>query len=177
MSGTLEAGQIAKCLGDKGDIVGVEGELSNNAALDRTGDVEQVVAKFPDIRVLEKQTANWERNDAIDLMNNWLTSGTKIDGVAANNDEMAIGAVLALKQAGKDPKKLCIGGVDATADGLAAIASGDMTVTVFQNAKGQGMGAVDSALALIKGETVPPFVDVPFEVVTKDNYKKYTNTN
>ena len=85
-------------------------------------------------------------------MNNWITSGDKINGVAANNDEMAIGAILALKQAGIDPKTMCIGGIDATADGLAEVANGNLYVTVFQNAKGQGKGAVDTALALIKGE-------------------------
>ena len=47
-------------------------------------------------------------------------------------------------------------------------------MTVFQNAKGQGKGAVDTALSLVKGDKVPSFVDVPFEKVTKDNYKQYT---
>ena len=93
--------------------------------------------------------------------------------MASNNDEMAIGAILAMKQAGVDPKKMCVGGIDATADGLAAVQSGDLYVTVFQNAKGQGKGAVDSALSLTKGERVPSVVDVPFEKITKDNYKKY----
>ena len=60
---------------------------------------------------MQKQTANWRRNEAIDLMNNWLVAGTKIDAVAANNDEMAIGAIIALQQAGKDPKSMVIGGL------------------------------------------------------------------
>ncbi|RYB01396.1 sugar ABC transporter substrate-binding protein [Lichenibacterium ramalinae] len=173
VSGTLEAEELMKCLGGRGNIVVMEGQLSNNAALDRTADVEAVVAKNPDVKIVEKQTAEWDRNKAIDLMNNWITTGTKINGVAANNDEMAIGAILAMKQAGVDPKKVCVGGIDATADGLAAVQSGDLFVTVFQNAKGQGKGAVDTALSLIKGDKVPSFVDVPFEKVTKDNFKKY----
>lgn len=174
ISGTLEAEALAECLKHKGNIVIMEGQLSNNAALDRTADVEEVMKKYPDIKIVEKQTAEWDRNKAIDLMNNWITTGDKINGVAANNDEMAIGAILALKQAGVDPKTMCIGGIDATADGLAEIASGNLTVTVFQNSKGQGKGAVDTALALIKGDKVPSFVDVPFEKVTKDNYKQYS---
>ena len=173
VSGKLEGEELMKCLKNKGNIVIMEGQLSNNAALDRTADIEEIVAKNPDIKVIQKQTANWDRNQALDLMNNWLTSGEKIDGVAANNDEMAIGAILALKQAGQDPKKICIGGIDATADGLAEVQNGNLYVTVFQNSKGQGKGAVDTAVAMIKGEKVDSYVDVPFEQVTKDNYKNY----
>ena len=173
VSGTLEGEELAKCLKGKGNIVIMEGQLSNNAALDRTADIEEVMAKHPDIKIIQKQTAEWDRNKAIDLMNNWITQGGKIDGVASNNDEMAIGAILAMKQAGVDPKSVCIGGIDATADGLAEVANGNLAVTVFQNSKGQGKGAVDAALSLIKGDKVPSFVDVPFEKVTKDNYKQY----
>ena len=173
VSGTLEAEELAKCLGGKGNIVIMEGQLSNNAALDRTADVEAVVAKTPGLKVVEKQTAEWDRNKAIDLMNNWITTGDKINGVAANNDEMAVGAILALKQAGLDPKTMCIGGIDATADGLAEVQNGNLYVTVFQNAKGQGKGAVDAALSLMKGDKVPSYVDVPFEKVTKANLKDY----
>jgi inositol transport system substrate-binding protein len=173
VSGKLEGEELVKCLKGKGNIVLMEGQLSNNAALDRTADIEEVVASNPGIKIVQKQTANWSRNEALDLMNNWITSGDKIDGIAANNDEMAIGAILALKQAGQDPKKLCIGGVDATADGLAEVANGNLYVTVFQDAKGQGRGAIDTALQLVKGDKVSSFVDVPFQKVTKDNYKNY----
>ncbi len=173
VSGVLEGEELAKCLKEKGNIVIMEGQLSNNAALDRTADIEEVMAKHADVKIVEKQTAEWDRNKAIDLMNNWITTGTAINGVAANNDEMAIGAILALKQAGKDPKAMCIGGIDATADGLAEVANGNLYVTVFQNAGGQGKGAVDTALSLSKGEKIPSYVDVPFEKVTKDNYKNY----
>ena len=173
VSGVLEGEELAKCLNGKGNIVIMEGQLSNNAALDRTSDIEEVMAKNPDVKIVEKQTAEWDRNKAIDLMNNWITTGDKINGVAANNDEMAIGAILALKQAGKDPKTMCIGGIDATADGLSEVANGNLYVTVFQNSKGQGKGAVDTALSLIKGDKIPSYVDVPFEKVTKTNLKDY----
>ena len=173
VSGKLEGEELVKCLKGKGNIVIMQGQLSNNAALDRTADIEEVVAANPDIKVVQKQTANWDRNQALDLMNNWITAGDKIAGVAANNDEMAIGAILALKQAGVDPKTMCIGGIDATADGLAEVANGNLYVTVFQNAAGQGKGSIETALKMIKGEKVESTVDVPFEKVTKDNYKSY----
>lgn len=98
-------------------------------------------------------------------------TGFRINHRVAPGLSLAIGAILALKQAGVDPKTIYIGGIEATADGLAEVANGSLHATVFQNAKGQGRGAVDTALQLIKGEKVPSYVDVPFEKVTKDNYK------
>jgi inositol transport system substrate-binding protein len=90
-----------------------------------------------------KQTANWRRNEAIDLMNNWLVAGTKIDAVVTNNDEMAIGAILALQQAGQDPTDVVIAGIDATADALAEMEKGYLDVTVLsgrQRARKRGSG-------------------------------------
>jgi inositol transport system substrate-binding protein len=173
VSGKLQGEEIVRRMGGKGNLVIIEGELDNSATVQRTADIEEVVKNFPNIKIIEKQTANWSRTDAISLVSNWLTTGEKINGIAANNDEMAIGAILALKQAGQDPKNYVIGGIDATADGLAEIANGNLAVTVFQSAKGQGKGAIDTALKLIHGEPVDTFVWVPFEIVTKDNYKNY----
>ena len=110
VSGKLEGEAIAKLLNNKGNVAIMMGELSTQAAVLRTEGVEKVIAQHPEMKVVQKQTANWRRNEAIDLMNNWLVAGTKIDAVAANNDEMAIGAIIAVQQAGKDPKKIVIGG-------------------------------------------------------------------
>ena len=79
-------------------------------------------------------------------MTNWLTAGIEFDAVISNNDEMAIGAIQALKAAGVDMDEVIVAGVDATQDALAAMKAGDLDVTVFQNAAGQGKGAVDAAL-------------------------------
>jgi Periplasmic binding protein domain len=95
------------------------GELATQAAVLRTEGLEKTVSQHPEMKIVGKQTANWRRNEAIDLMNNWLVAGTQIDAVVTNNDEMAIGAILALQQAAKDPTKVVIAGIDATADGLA----------------------------------------------------------
>jgi inositol transport system substrate-binding protein len=140
VSGKLEGEAIAKLLYNKGNIVIMIGELATQAAVLRTEGVEKVVAQHPEMKIVGKQTANFRRNEAIDLMNNWLVAGTKIDAVAANNDEMAIGAILALQQAGKDPKKLVIGGIDATPDALAEMEKGNLAVTVFQEGTGPGEG-------------------------------------
>ena len=173
VSGKLQGEEIARLLNNKGNLVIMVGELATQAALLRTEGVEKVVAKHPEMKIVGKQTANWKRNEAIDLMNNWLVAGTEIDAVAANNDEMAVGAILALQQAGKDPKKLVIGGIDATQDALREMERGNLSVTVFQDPKAQGKGAVETAVKLAKGEKVESFVWIPFQLVTKDNYKEF----
>jgi inositol transport system substrate-binding protein len=173
VSGRLQGDAIAKLLGGKGNVVIMEGELSDQATRLRTEGVQKVVAQHPGMKVVAVQPANYQRSEAIDLMGNWITAGDKIDAVAANNDEMAIGAILALRQAGVDPKSVVVAGVDATPDGLAEMERGTLAVTVFQDAKGQGRVAVDTALKMTRGEAVPGHVDVPFELVTKDNYKSY----
>jgi ABC-type sugar transport system substrate-binding protein len=85
---------------------------------------------------------------------------------------MAIGAIQALKQA-KLLSRTIVAGIDATPDGLAAMKAGDLKVTVFQNAPAQGTGAVDTALKLVRGESVASFVWVPFELVTPENLSNY----
>jgi ABC-type sugar transport system substrate-binding protein len=109
-------------------------------------------------------------------MTNWLTAGLKFDAVIANNDEMAIGAIQALKAARK-LDKVVVAGVDATQDALAAMKAGELKVTVFQDAHGQGKGAVDAALKLVKGQKVESKVWVPFELVTPASMARYLARN
>jgi ABC-type sugar transport system substrate-binding protein len=178
-SGTLEAKEVCKLLGGKGSILVMEGELSNQAAVQRTADVHNVL-KTPEcsgIKIIAEQTANWDRTQAQNLMTNWLSKGLKFDALVANNDEMAIGAMQALKAAGVDTKKAIVGGVDATQDALASMKAGDLKVTVFQDAAGQGKGAVDAALALAAGKSVPKIVNVPFQLVTPADADKFSKKN
>src|SRR6202163_708079 len=173
-SGTLQMAEVCRLLQGKGEIVILIGELTNQAARQRTQDIYDVITRpsCRGIRVLEKQTANWKRTVAADLMTNWLSAGLRPRAVVANNDEMAIGAIQSLKQA-KLLLRTIVAGIDATPDGLAAMKAGDLKATVFQNAPAQGTGAVDAALKLAKGENVPSFVWVPFELVTPENLTNY----
>ncbi len=182
-SGTLEAKEACKLMGGKGNIVILMGDLANQAARQRTADVEEVI-KTPEcsgIKLLEKQSGNWERTKGTDLVTNWISAGLTFDAIISNNDEMAIGAIQALKAAGKPigvgPGKVLVAGVDATQDALAQMKAGNLAVTVFQNAAGQGQGAVDTALKLAQGEKVEQMVWVPFELVTPATMDKYTKKN
>jgi inositol transport system substrate-binding protein len=178
-SGTLETKQICKLLGGKGNILVIEGVLSNQSAVQRTKDIHEVIST-PDcsgIKVVAEQTANYDRTQGQNLMTNWLSKGMKFDAVVSNNDEMAIGALQAMKSAGLDTKKAVVGGIDATQDALASMKSGDLKVTVFQDAAGQGKGAVDAALALAGGKPVEKKVYIPFQLVTPANMDQFMKKN
>jgi inositol transport system substrate-binding protein len=110
-------------------------------------------------------------------MTNWLSTGAEFDGVIANNDESAIGAIQAMKAAGLDMGDVVVGGVDATQDALQAMQAGDLDATVFQDAAGQGSGALDAALALARGEAVDQKVYIPFQLVTPANIDGFLSKN
>ena len=173
-SGTLQMLEVCRLLDGKGDIVIMMGELTNQSARQRTQDVYDVIARpqCRGIQVLAKQTANWRRTEAADLMTNWLSAGLRPQAVVANDDEMAIGAIQSLKQA-KRLSSTVVAGIDATPDALAALKAGELKVTVYQNGAAQGAGAIDTALRLARGEQVPSFVWVPFELVTAANLPTY----
>jgi inositol transport system substrate-binding protein len=173
-SGTLQMTEICRLLGGQGDIVIMLGELSNQSTRQRTQDLYDVIGRAPcqGVRVLDKQSANWKRTEGADLMTNWLSAGLRPRAVLANDDEMAIGAIQALKRAHLLASTL-VAGIDGTPDALAAMKAGELRVTVFQNASAQGTSAVDTALKLLKSEAVPSFVWVPFELVTPGNLANY----
>jgi inositol transport system substrate-binding protein len=171
-AGILQMEWIAEALGGKGNVVIMNGNLSQEAAQMRTEGVKQVAANFPDITITKEQSGNWSRDEGLAIMENWLSSGDQIDAVAANNDEMAIGAIAAIEAAGK-LGEIIVGGVDASADALAEMDAGRLNVTVFQNAVGQGEGGIATAIALARGEPVEQVVWIPYELVTPENYKDY----
>ena len=182
-SGTLETMEVCRILKEAGkteaNIFVIQGQLSNQAAVMRTKDIHDVIAT-PDcsfMKIIDEQTSNWNRDEAQNLMTNWLSSGQAFDAVVANNDESAIGAIQAMKAAGMDMTTVVVGGVDATQDALAAMEAGDLDVSVFQDAAGQGKGSVDAALKLSKGEAVDQKVYIPFLLVTPANMADFKAKN
>jgi inositol transport system substrate-binding protein len=183
-SGTLETKEVCRLFQEAGkteaSVYVIMGELSNQAAQQRTQDIHDVIDSGEcgvTLTIIDKQTSNWMRDEAQDLMTNWLSSGTAFDGVIANNDESAIGAIQAMKAAGLDMGTIVVGGVDATQDALQAMQAGDLDVTVFQDAAGQGKGALDAALALVNGEAVEQKVYIPFQLVTPANIDQFLTLN
>ncbi|WP_455813676.1 sugar ABC transporter substrate-binding protein [Pseudomonas graminis] len=174
LAGRLQMEALAKRMDYKGNVAILLGDLANEATRERTKGVKAIVAKYPGLKVVQEQTAKFTRNDAVDVTSNWLTAGDDIQAIASNNDEMAIGALQAL---GKNEQKILVAGVDGTPDALQMIKNGKMVASVFQDAKGQGEGAVQTAVKLVKGEQVQKIVDIPFQLITKDNYESFTSKN
>ncbi|MBF6029200.1 sugar ABC transporter substrate-binding protein [Pseudomonas sp. P115] len=169
-SNDLEAGQLqmrylAEKLDGKGTVAIIMGDLAQNATHDRTEGAKQVLKDFPNIKVVEQQSAEWQRSKGMDLTSNWLLAGTQFDAIVANNDEMAIGAGMALQQAGKAKGEVAIVGIDGLPDGLAAVKRGLLAASVFQDPKAQAAKAVESAIKMIKGEPIEAEVWVPFELI------------
>ncbi|EJL92898.1 MULTISPECIES: sugar ABC transporter substrate-binding protein [Pseudomonas] len=173
-SNDLEAGQmqmqyLAEKMGGKGDIVILLGDLANNSTTNRTKGVKEVLTKYPNIKIEQEQSGIWSRDKGMTLVNDWLTQGRKFDAVVSNNDEMAIGAAMALQQAGVAKGSVLIAGVDGTPDGLNAVKKGSLLVSVFQDAKGQADGSIDTAVKMAKNEPVEPAVWVPYRLITLQN--------
>jgi inositol transport system substrate-binding protein len=181
-SNSIEAGimnmeELGKAMGGKGNVVILMGELSNEAAIGRTDGIKKTAKeKFPDIKIVREQTGNWKREQGKTIMENWLASGQEIDGVASNNDEMALGALQAIKAAGK-LGKIPVGGTDGSHDALESMAKGELNNTVFQDPVGQGEEAVNAAYLLAKKEPNPKVANgiiwIPYQKITKENYKSF----
>jgi inositol transport system substrate-binding protein len=175
--GIFEMTELGRLMGGKGNIVIMLGELAHEASRNRTAGIKQVIAeKYPDIKILAEQTANWKRDEGKTLMENWLASGMKIDGVASTNDEMALGALLAIKAAGKLGQiRVC--GVDGSDDALASMDSGELDCTVFQDPKGQAEEGMNAAYLMALGKPNPrvknSIIWVPYQLVTRENYKSF----
>jgi inositol transport system substrate-binding protein len=176
-AGVMNVEELGKAMGGKGNLVILMGELSNEAAIGRTDGIKKIVKeKFPDIKIVREQTGNWKREQGKTIMENWLASGQEIDGVASNNDEMALGALQAIKAAGK-LGKIPVGGTDGSHDALESMSKGELNNTVFQDPVGQGEEAVNAAYLLVKKEPNPKVVDgniwIAYQPINKENYKSF----
>src|ERR1700722_11441925 len=176
-AGVMNMEELGKAMGGKGNLAILIGELSDEPAHGRTDGIKQVVKEqFPNIKVTREQTGHWKREPGKTIMEDWLASGQQIDGVAANNDEMALGALQAIKAAGKIGK-IPVGGTDGTHDALESMGKGELNNTVFQDPVAQGEEAVNAAYLLAKKEPNPKMVDdnvwIPYQKITKENYKSF----
>jgi inositol transport system substrate-binding protein len=171
-AGKIEMKHIADLLGGKGKIGIIHGPNGNSAEVNRTEGNKKVLKDFPNLKVAAEQTANWSREEALSLTENWLQS-QKLDAIVAQNDEMALGAIKALSAAGK-LKDIKVIGIDAIPDALNSVKSGELSATVFQDVDSQGKMAIEVAKKAANGEKVEKDNMVPFQLVTKENLDKFT---
>lgn len=160
ISGYLEAKAVLDKIGCKGNVVIIEGPIGQSAQIQRLKGNQKALAECPNVKVLEQQTANWSRAEAQTLMENWLTAHpNQIQGVIGQNDEMALGAIEAIKSANLDVKSFAIAGIDGITDGLRAVKAGEMT-SILQDARAQAQGAMDLAIFYAKKGDYKPESDI-----------------
>ncbi|AQG81962.1 sugar ABC transporter substrate-binding protein [Spirosoma montaniterrae] len=181
-SDDVEAGRIAMQyiadrLGGKGNVLMMEGYMGQAGQIKRAQGAQEILKKYPGMKLLAQQTAGWDRAQGMSLMENWIQSyGNQINAVFAHNDEMALGAVKALTDAGLKDKVVVVG-IDAISDALQAMQQGKLDATVFQNARQQGAQAVEIAVKAARKQPFAKEVLIPFELVTKKNLASYSKND
>ena len=154
-AGRLQMEKAVEMLGGKGNIALLYGPMGSDGQLIRKEGYDAVLADNPDVQVVFEETANWVTEEALSLVETWLSTGTEINAIVAQNDSMALGAQKAIEDAGKQDDILVFG-VDAVDDAIAAIAAGRLDGTVSQDASGQGALGVETMVSYLNGEEVEP---------------------
>ena len=171
-AGKMQAQYLSKTLPPNAKIVYLEGESNQTNAVQRwEGFKSEISSKRADVEILDMQSANWSKVEAMKIMVQWLNLFPKIDAVVCGNDQMALGAISALKAANR-LQGCQVTGVHAVEDALKAVAAGEMVQTIKQDAEKQGEGAAELAQAVINGQN-PSNLNVPFVPITKENLSQF----
>ncbi|WP_211357824.1 substrate-binding domain-containing protein [Colwellia demingiae] len=172
-AGIIQAESVVGLLdGQSANILLLLGPMGQEAQIYRTEGNKQVFAKYPNIKIVAEHEGRWDRAKALQIVEDVLQAHPEINVIVANNDEMAIGALLAATKAGKTDADLIISGIDATPDALEYLGKG-LDTTVFQSAKGQGYGGAEIAYKLSKGQKVKKMNWIDFELVDKSQKEAY----
>lgn len=176
LSGYLEAKAVLDKIGCKGNVVVIQGPIGISAQIQRSEGNAKALAECPEVKVLEEKTANWSRAEAQALMENWLTRYPgQINGIIGQNDEMALGAIEAVKSQGLNLSDFTIAGIDGITDALLAVKAGEMT-SILQDARAQAMGSLDVAAKLADPNYKPQsdvwtqYPEMPFNDGKSANY-------
>ncbi|MFC5749938.1 substrate-binding domain-containing protein [Actinomadura rugatobispora] len=168
------ARELARELGGRGKIAIIQGQAGTSASRERGQGFEQGIREFPGIQVVAKQPADFDRTKGLDVMTNLMQSEPGLNGVFAENDEMALGAVKALgAKAGTQVKVV---GFDGTPDGIKAVQAGTMNATVAQQPRLLGQMAVQSAVRAAEGERLGATSMVPVKMATRENAAEFATS-
>ena len=159
-TGEVIAQQIADKLNGKGNVIILEGPPGAANAIERLNGIKDILAKYPDIKIVASQTANFKRTEGMQVTENLIQKYTDVNAIIGMNDESALGAVQALKAAGM--KNVLVAGFDGSVDATSAVESGDMFVTYNTDPYGSGFIACAYAVQYLNDKTTPPSKFVPF---------------
>ncbi|MFD6440848.1 ribose ABC transporter substrate-binding protein RbsB [Peribacillus sp. NPDC060186] len=161
--GELAAEYLVKELGENAKVVELEGVSGASATRERGKGFHNIADK--QLEVLTSQTAEFDRTKGLNVMENILQGKKDIQAVFAHNDEMALGAIEAIKAAGKD---IIVVGFDGNDDALKAVENGELKATIAQQPALIGKEAVNASEKVLKGEKVDEKISVPLKLVTKE---------
>jgi ribose transport system substrate-binding protein len=180
-AGVMVSKVLLDAIGGKGGIVALQGKLDVDPAQKRFAGLQKVLKEYPGVTLLDDQTANWDRSKAFPIVETWLAKyGDKIKGIWAANDDMAFGALEALRAAGL-AGKIPVVGVDGTPEAVAAVQKGEMVATASSDGFYQGSIGLAMGMCVLTGQVALPKYwrkeDREFYLrlvlITKDNAAKY----
>lgn len=163
--GKIAGEYIVSLLPDGGEIAEIQGQAGASAAKDRGEGFHLAVDTIENIKVVSSQIGNWDRTQALSIMENVMLANPDVKAVFCHNDVMALGVVEACQQAGRGD--IIIVGFDADKDALTAIEEGTMMATVQQLPDQMGIIGVQTAVDFLAGKTVEPMIGVEVALITK----------
>lgn len=173
--GKATASALFEAIGGEGQVAELQGLLGDDSATNRHAAFEAALEDYPDIEVVDSQTASWSQSDAMALVENWIVNYPDLKGIFSANDTMALGAVEALKNAGKNGE-VKVSGCDGIEAALNAVKDGDLVITNANDGfciAGYGASyAIQAALGSLDVEAMDPKDRMVFcktTLVTEDN--------
>jgi len=163
---------VAEKLGGKGKVIILEGKAGAQSAIDLKQGAVDTFATYENIEIVASQTANWNRAEAMQVTQNLLQAHPDVNAIFASNDEMAMGAVEAVDQAGLTGK-IIIAGLDANRDALEAIKEGKMTLTCDKRGFEQGYVGVETAVKVLNNEPIDDRIVVDTTIVDESNVDEF----
>lgn len=167
-TGKLLMEQVMKDVGGKGNIAELLGPMGSDGQVGRSEGFDSVTDEYPDVEVVFSDSADWQTEPALTIVENWLNAGKDIVAIVAQNDGMAVGAAKAVEDA-KLTGQVLVYGVDATSEGLQAVLDGDLAATISQGTEDQGKLSADACADLLEGKEVEAETIVDNVIYTKSN--------
>lgn len=173
VGGRIVSEYIFEQLGGEGKVAHILGNEGSSAVNDRAEGFKNALEEYPDIEVIAEQSAHWQRAEALELAEDWLTTYPDLKAIICQNDDMALGVVEAIES--MDRTDVLVGGVNAIADALTAVKEGRLDATVYMDSHNVGVTALNLAVAAAQGETVEKETRLDMKIVHGENIDEYLN--
>lgn len=171
-SGSLQGEWLAENLPENATYCYLMGPIGHSAQIGRKQGVEDALKKRPDVKKLAEMTGEWDRAKGMNITDDWLKAYPDVTAIVAQNDNMALGAVEAVRTANKQDNIIVVG-TDATEEACASIKSNKLKMSVYQNAHDQGYNCIKVACGLVDGSHNGEDYIIPYETVTDENVDEY----